>query len=475
MEHRWKVLIVVSVAAFMASLDLFIVNIAFPAISADFSGSSVSELSWVLNAYAIVFAALLVPAGRFADRIGHRKGFLWGVAVFVIGSALCGAAPSLGALVGARILQAMGAAMLLPTSLALLLPGFPPSQRAVAVSIWAAIGAVAAACGPPLGGLLVEASWRWVFLVNIPVGIAALLYARRLLGESVARADRRIPDLAGTAVLIVSISLICLGLVEAPTWGWGSAQTIGAIGAGLVGAGIFWRRCLTQPVPVVDPSFLRVRSYAAAITAMALYSTAFAAMLLGAVLYLTIVWGESALTAGVMLAAGPLTAAIFAVPAGRMAASAGQSLLAGVGSIVFALGCTWFLVRLGPTPDYAGELLPGMILTGIGVGLTLPSLSSAAAGSLPPESFATGSAVLTMSRQIGSVLGVALLIAVLGGTAASGSTPDFDAGFVLMVVTALIASASAFAIGRVEPASQPEVGLIEEGSLAEGIAPPVGA
>jgi len=193
------------------------------------------------------------------------------------------------------------------------------------------------------------------------------------------------------------------------------------------------------------------------------------------VLYLTIVWGESALTAGVMLAAGPLTAAIFAVPAGRMAASAGQSLLAGVGSIVFALGCTWFLVRLGPTPDYAGELLPGMILTGIGVGLTLPSLSSAAAGSLPPESFATGSAVLTMSRQIGSVLGVALLIAVLGGTAASGSTPDFDAGFVLMVVTALIASASAFAIGRVEPASQPESGLIEEGSLAEGIAPPVGA
>src|SRR3954454_19099911 len=184
MQRRWQVLTLVSVATFVASLDLFIVNIAFTDIRADYGDASVGALSWVLNAYAIVFAALLVPAGRLADRSGRKRGFLAGLALFSLGSALCGVAPSVTALVAARVLQAAGAALLVPTSLALLLPEFEPSERPAAIGVWAGGGAAAAAAGPPLGGLLVQVDWRLVFFVNLPVGAWALWRGARLLTET---------------------------------------------------------------------------------------------------------------------------------------------------------------------------------------------------------------------------------------------------------------------------------------------------
>jgi MFS family permease len=177
-----RVLIVVSAAVFMASLDLFIVNIAFPDIQADLGGTD-SELSWVLNAYAIVIAALLVPLGRIADNVGRKRAFVAGLVVFAQASALAAAAPSVGFLVGARVLQAVGAAMLIPTSLALLLSAAPLEKRTAYVGAWAAAGGVAAAAGPPIGGLLVQLSWRWVFIVNVPVAAIAIYAAVRTLRE----------------------------------------------------------------------------------------------------------------------------------------------------------------------------------------------------------------------------------------------------------------------------------------------------
>src|SRR3954447_16437075 len=180
LAHKWQVLIVGSAAVFMASLDLFIVNIAFPAIESDFGGTSLASLSWILNAYAIVFAALLVPARRPADRLGRKRSFIAGLALFTLASALSAAAPNVELLVAARVLQAVGAAALFPTSLALLLPEFPADERRTAVSIWAAVGGVAAAAGPPIGGLLVQAGWQLVFLVNVPIGIVLLVFATRI-------------------------------------------------------------------------------------------------------------------------------------------------------------------------------------------------------------------------------------------------------------------------------------------------------
>ena len=183
MQRKWLVTLIVCSGVFMSSLDLFIVNIAFPSIAKDYSGSSLSALSWIVSGYSIVFAALLVPAGRWADAFGRKRAFLLGLAVFVLASAACAAAPSVPALIAARLIQAAGGALMLPTSLGLILPEFEPSERHSAIGVWAATGGIAAAAGPPLGGLLVQADWRLVFLVNVPVGLFALVAARSVLTE----------------------------------------------------------------------------------------------------------------------------------------------------------------------------------------------------------------------------------------------------------------------------------------------------
>src|SRR5436190_24259009 len=203
MARRWKVLLVTSVAVFMGFLDVTIVNIAFPDIRSSFPHSSLAGLSWVLNAYNVVFAALLVPAGRVADIVGRRRMFFIGLLTFLGASAVCGATSSVEMLVAARVVQAAGGAILVPTSLGLLLPEFPLEQRATATALWGATGAVAAATGPSIGGVLVDAAnWRWVFLVNLPIGLAAWIPARRLLREVRGEPGDTLPDAAGVALLI---------------------------------------------------------------------------------------------------------------------------------------------------------------------------------------------------------------------------------------------------------------------------------
>jgi EmrB/QacA subfamily drug resistance transporter len=457
MQRRWQVLTLVSVATFVASLDLFIVNIAFPDIRADLGGASVGALSWVLNAYAIVFAALLVPAGRLADRTGRKRGFLAGLALFSLGSALCGAAPSVATLVAARVLQAAGAALLVPTSLALLLPEFEPRERPAAIGIWA--GAAPAAAGPPLGGLLVQADWRLVFLVNLPVGAWALWRGARLLTETRDATEQGRPDWLGTALLAAGVGALALGIVQAPEWGWADARTLAALAGAVAALALFAWRCARHPSPVVDPAMLRVRSFAMANVAAILFSAAFGAMLLSNVLFMTGVWQESILRAGLQLAPGPALAAITAVASSRLTNRAGQARLAGLGCTLFALGIAIVALRADATPDYASELLPGLFFTGIGVGFTLPSLNSAAAASLPPARFATGAAVLTMSRQLGIALGVAILVAVIGTPAPGAALDAFREGWAFQIVAALAAAAAGLAIGVAGPALSPAPAL----------------
>src|SRR5580700_3759995 len=221
MQRKWRVSLIVCVGVFMSSLDLFIVNIAFPAIGRHFGGASVSSLSWVLSAYAIVFAALLVPAGRWADAFGRKRAFLLGLGVFVAASAACALAPSVDFLIAARVVQAAGGALMLPTSLGLMLPEFGPHERHVAIGVWAATGGIAAAAGPPLGGLLVQADWRWVFLVNVPIGLLGLGFGARSLAERRER-DATRPDVAGAVAFMVAIGSLVVAIVKGQEWGWGS-------------------------------------------------------------------------------------------------------------------------------------------------------------------------------------------------------------------------------------------------------------
>jgi EmrB/QacA subfamily drug resistance transporter len=453
LDRRWKVLLVTAVAVFMAFLDVTIVNVAFPSIEAAFPGASVASLSWVLNAYNIVFAALLVPAGRVADLVGRRRVFFWGLGLFLASSAVCGLAPSEWVLVGARVFQAAGAALLVPTSLGLLLPEFPPQRRATATALWGAVGGVAAATGPSLGGLLIEwTDWRLVFFVNLLLGAAALIPARRLLVE-IRDPDRgAVPDGLGIVLLAGGVGALSLGIVEAPDWGWGDARIVSAFLAGVVLLAAFIWRSVAHPHPVLELSLFHVRSFATACAGVGVFALGFYALLLANILFLTSVWGYSVLTAGFAVTPGPLMAASSSAVAGRVIDRYGQRVSAFPGGVLFALGCALFASGLGSSGSYVLHFLPATLLTGTGVGLSFAGWSSAAVAGLPPARFATGSAISSCFRQLGAVLGISVLIALVGSTP---GLDEFHRAYWLMAVTGLTAGLIALSLRRVRATVQP--------------------
>ncbi|HLL91743.1 MAG TPA: MFS transporter [Solirubrobacteraceae bacterium] len=476
MQRKWRVALIVCVGVFMSSLDLFIVNIAFPAISKHFHGASLGSLSWILSGYAIVFAALLVPAGRWADAFGRKRAFLLGLAVFVVASAACAVAPSVGFLTGARVVQAAGGALMLPTSLGLMLPEFAPHERHVAIGVWAATGGVAAASGPPLGGLLVQADWRWVFLVNVPVGLLGLAVGLRTLAER-REVNAARPDLLGAGALIAAIGSLVVAIVKGQEWGWASPSILALLVATAVLLPAIWWRSGRHAAPVIDPAMLRVRSFGLAVGGSLLFFAGFGAMLLAGVLFLTSVWHEHILTAGLMLFPGPAMATAFSVPSARLGVRLGYRVPGTIGAVLFGAGSVWFITHTGQRPAYFSEYLPGQLIGGAGVGLVIPTLTGAGASSLAPERFATGAAVLTMGRQIGAALGVALLVAVLGTSASTAS--DFHTAWLITVAGAVATGLAMAALGpaarrvAAAPAGAEPVVALQSGetlSATEGLA-----
>jgi EmrB/QacA subfamily drug resistance transporter len=269
-------IVIASAGAYLAFLDTTIVNTAFPDIARSFADSDRAALSWILDAYFIVIAALLVPLGAVADRVGRKRAFLWSVAGFVLTSAAAAAAPTLEVLVAARVLQGVAAAAMAPTSLALVLDAFPLERRATGVGLWGAAAALAAASGPPLGGLLVDvADWRWIFLVNLPLGAAVVLAGTRGLRESRDPSATRLPDIPGGIVAAIGLGLLALGIVEGESWGWTSARVLGAFAGAAVLIAVLARRCVTHPRPVVDPALLRIPSFRTGNLGLMLFAMAF--------------------------------------------------------------------------------------------------------------------------------------------------------------------------------------------------------
>jgi len=412
--------VLVCAGVVLASLDLFIVNVALPRIAQDLGAANLSELSWVLNGYAIVYASLLVFFGRLADRYRRDRAFLLGVAVFTAASAACAASTSVAMLVGFRLVQAAGAALLTPTSLGLVLASYEPERRQGAVRAWTAVGGLAAAIGPVVGGLLVAASWRWVFLVNVPIGIVALAVGWRRLPAVPGHAIER-PDPLGVVLVTAGVGLLTFGLVKGPSWGWGSAQTGLVLAGAVILLALFVLHCLRSRAPLVHPDLFRSRRFTGASIVAIFFSTAFAAMLLSIVLWEQGVWGWSPLRAGLAIAPGPLMVPLTAfLVAGRLIRRFGPAVVMGLGSLVFAAGVAWWALAAGIDPNYPTGILGGMLLTGAGVGLTMPTVLATASASLPPQSFSTGSGVINMIRQTGMALGVAVLVAVLGTSTGRG-------------------------------------------------------
>ncbi len=444
--------------AFLAFLDATIVNIAFPDISRSFAGSGRDALSWVLDGYFVVIAALLVPAGGLADRFGHKRIFLLGVTGFTAASLLCAAAPSLELLIAFRVLQGIGAAMVAPTSLALVLDAFPPERRATGVGLWGAAAAAAAAIGPPLGGALVELSdWRLVFLVNLPLGAGVVFAGVRSLRERAQR-DSHLPDLAGAQMLASSLALITLAIVEGNDWGWTSTSTLGcfAAAAALL-AGVAWRST-RHPRPIVEPELFRHRSFRLGNLGTLLFAAAFFSLILGNVVFLTSIWGYTVLQAGAATLPGPTLSTVFAGPAGKLADRFGHRAVIVPGTLFFAAGVL-VLRSAGATPDWLGLWLPGSCLTGIGIGLAFPTLGSAAVRDVPDDRFATASAVNAAFRQVGAVLGTAILVAIVGEPATLQAALDVsNDAYVFSVLAALVSGAAVLGL---RPSHHPEADEVQ--------------
>ena len=444
-----QVLVLACAGVVLASLDLFIVNVALPQIAVDLGEPDLGRLSWVLNAYAIVYASLLVLFGRLADRYRRDRAFALGIALFTVASAACAAAGDLTTLVLFRVVQAAGAALLTPTSLGLVLAAYPPHRRAGAVRAWTASGGAAAALGPVLGGLLVEVGWRWVFLVNVPVGLVGLVLARRRLPAVPGHPTQR-PDVLGAGLVTVGTAALTLGLVQGRDRGWTSPLTVAELVGGALLLTAFAVHCARGRAPLVPPELFSARAFRGATVVMATFSAAFAVMLLLVVLWLQDVRGWSPLVAGLALAPGPLMVPVVSFGVGGpLVGRFGAGPVALAGNLFLAAALAWWAVAAPTSAGYATAVLPGMLASGVGVGLTLPTLMAAAASSLPPAAFATGSAVISMVRQTGMALGVAVAVAVLGRPVGADATAQaFHNGWWVGSAFALLAAAGAAVLLR---------------------------
>jgi MFS family permease len=337
----------------------------------------------------------------------------------------------------------------------------PASARARAIGTWSALGALGAALGPVIGGLLVQLSWRWVFWINLPVAVITVLLARRVVPESKDDHAAGRPDVIGAALLAAAVGLIALALVKAPDWGWGSARFIGLLLASLAcGAGVV-ARSRRHHSPVIELGLLRSRTFSGAFAASILYYAAFGAFVLNAVEFLTGVWHYSAVQAGLAIAPGPLMVLPFArVVAPRLAARmGGPGRVAVIGCVVNAGAQLLWLTQIQVEPAYLTHLLPAQLLGGAGVGLAIPSLLGAGSASLPPARFGTGSGILNMARQVGTVLGVASLVAILSRVVPGDPLAPYRHGLVLII--AFFASSgvvsAALLTARSRPQAAPEI------------------
>lgn len=433
----WPVFCIASIAVFLVSLDSTMLFAAFNALRAGFPEASAADLSWVLNAYTVVYATMLIPAGGLADRHGRKRVFMIGVAIFLAASAACGLAGSVQWLILARVAQAIGAALLTPASLSLVLDAFPQARRAVVVSMWGAVSALATAVGPSLGSLVADsAGWQWAFYLNLPLGAVSLWRGASMLRESSRPETRRPLDLVGMALLMVGVGAIALAIVQAdsPTWRRGDLLAAAATGMVALAAFVAWARAAAAPL--LDLSLFQHRTYRYVNLATLAFGMAFAMMFFAFFFYMMGIWHYSMPLAGLAITPGPLLVIPAAIITGRLAARHGHRPFLAGGSLVYACAGLWFLLVPGAEPDYLRHWLPGLLLSGLGVGMVLPALSAAAVSRLPARHYAVGSAVNQATRQIGSVMGVAATVLWLG--AATLQRADFTPVYGMHVALALL-------------------------------------
>ena len=412
-QHKWLVLGAAVFGLFMAILDSSIVNIAIPTIQREL-GSDIETVSWVLNAYSLVLAVLLIPAGRTADRFGRKRLFLAGIIIFSLCSLGAGLSGQIETLIAWRAVQAIGAAIMIPVSLAIVTLAFPTHQRGLALGIWGAMSGVAGALGPTLGGVLTEyVGWEWIFLVNVPVGLVAVLVGLLIIDESKdPEAHRRI-DLPGTAMLSISLFSLTLALIRGQDVGWSSLFITGLFATSAVSGALFVIVESVVSHPIVDLRMLRDRTFSVASVTILLFGLGFFGGLFSVIQYLTVVEGYSALKAAFAITPFPAALMLTGPIAGRLSDRFGARVLTVVGVLIFgaALFSSSLLGGGVPYPQIAWRF----VAAGIGAGLIFAPLTSAVMGSVVGERVGVGAGVFNAARQVGFVLGLAIVVAVFIG------------------------------------------------------------
>jgi EmrB/QacA subfamily drug resistance transporter len=441
--RKWFSLAAVSFGLFMIMLDNTVVNVALPAIQRDL-GADLSELQWVVTGYALTFAALMLIGGKVADAYGRRRIFVLGIAVFTIASLWCGLADSGDMLITARVLQGAGAALMNPATLSIIAAAFPPQQRGTAIGIWAGVSALALAIGPLAGGLITDhLDWSWIFFVNVPIGVLAVVASYLFIDESRDETHVRL-DLPGLAASSVGLFALTYGLIEANTYGWGSTRILGSFAVAAVGLVGFVLLERYQRDPMLPLELFRNGTYTGANLVVLLVALAMFGIFFFLSLYMQNILGYSAVQTGAAFLPMTILIILVAPIAGKTSDRIGSRGLMTAGMVLIA-GQLLYFSRLGLDATF-WNLLPGFLIGGIGMSLTMTPSAAAATRSVSVDKAGVGSAVLNAARQVGGSIGIALMGAIVAQRAGGERTPEaFLDGF----QSALLVAAGVAALGAV--------------------------
>jgi len=410
-NRKWLTLAAVAFGLFMIMLDNTVVNVALPAIERDLH-ITIASLEWIVTAYALTFAALMLTGGKLADLYGRRRIFVLGLVVFTLSSLACGLAPSAGFLIGARAVQGSGAALMNPATLSIITATFPPRQRGQAIGIWAGVSALALAIGPLAGGLIVDnIGWHWIFFVNVPVGALGVVVSRLVIRESRDRSHEQSVDLPGLLASIGFLFSLSYALIEGNRHGWASPEILGLFAAAAVLFAVFVLLEQRQRLPMLDLSLFRIGAFAGANLVAMLVSLAMFGVFFFVSIYVQNILGYSPTQAGAIFL--PMTVLIILVAplAGRFSDRVGSRWLMGGGMTLLAVSLLLYQ-RVGVHSDF-WTLLPAMLVGGVGMATTMSPMTSAAMASVPVDKAGVGSGVLNSFRQVGGSLGIALIGAIL--------------------------------------------------------------
>jgi EmrB/QacA subfamily drug resistance transporter len=407
----------------MIMLDNTVVNVALPSIQRDL-GIGLSQLEWTVNAYALTFAVLMLSGGKLADFFGRRRVFLIGLAIFTLSSLVCGLATTGGTLIGARTVQGVGAALMMPATLSIISATFPPRQRGTAIGIWAGVSAMALAIGPLIGGLITEhIDWSWIFFVNVPIGVVGLVVGRLVIGESRDTSAEQRLDIPGLLASAVGLFALTFALIEANSYGWGDPVIIGLFVLSAVALAVFVLLERHQRAPMLDLSLFRSSTFAGANVVALLVTLAMFGVFFFMSIYMQNILGYSATKTGAAFLPMTILIILIAPIAGRSSDRIGSRALMTAGMLCLAASLAIFS-RLGLDSSF-WDIFPGLVVGGFGMALVMTPMTAAALGSVPVEKSGVGSGVLNTFRQVGGALGIAVMGAIVASYVdLSGGRPD---------------------------------------------------